>query len=271
MATARPLIEIQQRWSRLPGPDELLIERVRTGDGHHVFVYPFDGRLVHEGLAALVASRLAARRPVTVNVTANDYGFELLSGDPIEADEETWRWLLSADRLVEDLLACLNATQLARRRFRDIARVAGLILPGYPGEGRPVRHLQASSELFFDVFSDFDPGNMLLDQARREVLEEQLEVRRLKTTLDRIAGLRIVTEEPERLTPLAFPLWTEGLRQEQVSSETWSDRVSKMVVTLEEAASTEAPRGRSTDGRRRERAVRAGKRTGKRAGGPGDG
>ncbi len=237
MQAIRPLLEIQSQRSQIPSRDELLVERVASRDGEHVIVLPFEGRLVHEGLAALAAYRLSKLAPVTIHATSTDYGFDLHmprgSHRTLDINEHVLRSALCEDHLLDDLLACLNATQLARRRFRDVARVAGLILHGFPGQRKPARHLQASSEMFFDVFEQFDPGNLLLSQAKREVLEEQLEVRRLRRTLDRIAGLRLVIVDTPRLTPLAFPVWAEVLRGVHASSETWAQRVSRMSEQLE--------------------------------------
>ncbi|MDX2114005.1 MAG: ligase-associated DNA damage response DEXH box helicase [Planctomycetota bacterium] len=242
MHAVAPLLDIQRRWSRIPGPAELLIEMTESRDGHHAFLYPFEGRLVHEGLGALLGHRLAARAPRSVHVSANDWGIELLSPELLPGEEEHWRTLLSAENLLDDLLACLNSTELTRRQFRDIARVAGLLLPNFPGAGRQktARQLQASSELFFDVFTEFDPGNRLLEQARREVLEQQLEVGRLREALGRVEGQTLALVRTERLTPLAFPLWAEQLRSQQISSESWSQRVQKMVVLLEREADAPA-------------------------------
>lgn len=238
MLAVRPLLELQQRVSRLPGPAELLIETTRTRGAHHTFVFPFEGRLAHEGLAALLAHRIAQRRPITIAATVNDYGIELLTPSPLDIDAESWRRLLSTDDLLPDLLACLNTSALARRRFRDIARVAGLIHPGYPGRGhaKSSRQMQASSELFFDVFAEFDPANLLLDQARREVLDTQLEVRRLRASLERVREQTIETLETETVSPLAFPVWAESLRTQHVSSEKLEDRIKRMAEALNRAA-----------------------------------
>ncbi len=231
----RPLLELQAQWSRIPGDGELLIEAVRTRDGHHRFLYPLRGRSIHEGLGALLALRLTRASPRTVVVTVTDYGIELLSPEPFDLDESGWRALLGTDHLIEDLLACVDTGQLARRQFRDIARIAGLINVGYPGQSVSGRQLQASSELFFDVFRDFDPDNLLLDQAKREVLERQLEVARLRTALDAIAEETLSLVEPGRLTPLAFPLWAERLREQHLTSQSWENRVTAMVSKLENA------------------------------------
>jgi ATP-dependent Lhr-like helicase len=240
MAAAAPLLALQADRSHLPAQDELLIESTKTREGHHLFVYPFEGRLVHEGLGALLAYRLARQRPSTFSIAANDHGFELASPEPIIHSETQWRELLSTEGLVDDVLASLNAAQLARRVFRDIARVAGLIIPGFPGASRSTRHVQASSDLFYDVFTEFDPDNLLLDQARREVLERQMEFSRLREALLRMAAQRLILRTPALLTPFAFPLWADSLR-EQLTSERWTDRVGRMLQQLEQDAQAQPP------------------------------
>jgi ATP-dependent Lhr-like helicase len=237
MEAIRPILEIQARWSRIPAADELLIERVKTREGHHLFFFPFEGRLVHEGLAALFAYRISRLKPISFTFSMNDYGIELLSPDPAPLEEALAAGLLSPRNLLEDVPASLNATEMARRQFREIARVAGLVFQGFPYAGKSARQLQASSGLFFDVFTRYDPGNLLVSQAHREVLERQLESSRLGRTLERLAAGRVVLAEPKRTPPLAFPLLVDRTR-EAVSSESMADRVRRMQVALEKAADT---------------------------------
>lgn len=236
MQSLRPLLALQAAWSVVPGEDEFLIETTASRDGHHTFLYPLYGRLVHEGLGTLLAHRLTNETAQGITVTVNDYGIELLSPDPLNLSEDDWRALMRTEGLLDDLLAALNASQLARRAFRDIARVAGLISTGFPGDNVQNRHLQASSELFFDVFSEFDPENRLLVQAKREVLENQLEVTRLRGALDALAAMRLDLRATERLTPLAFPLWAERLREQHLTGQSWQEQVSKMALRLENEA-----------------------------------
>jgi ATP-dependent Lhr-like helicase len=235
MLAVRPVLDVQARWSRIPAADELLVERLMTRDGHHLLLYPFEGRTVHEGVAALLAYRLSRRRPQTFTLAVNDYGLELVSPDPIDVDAASLRPLLAADGLVDDVLASLNAGELAKRQFREIARVAGLVTPGLPNAGRTAKQLQASSGLFYDVFREYDPGNLLLAQARREVLDRQFEVSRLRAALGRVAGCAVVVTDPPRPTPFAFPLVVERLR-EAVSSERLADRVARLAAELERRA-----------------------------------
>lgn len=235
MEAVRSILEVQARWSRIPAADELLVERVRTREGHHLFLFPFEGRLVHEGLAALFAYRLSRLVPISFTFSMNDYGIELLSPDPAPLEEALAAGLLSPRGLLDDVPASLNATEMARRQFREIARVAGLVFQGFPHAGKSARQLQASSGLFFDVFTRYDPGNLLVSQAHREVLERQLESSRLGRTLERLAAGRVVITDPARTPPLAFPLLVDRTR-EAVSSESLGDRVRRMQVALERAA-----------------------------------
>ena len=235
MEALEPILEVQKRWSHIPSPDELLIERVKTREGHHLFFFPFEGRLVHEGLAALFAWRISRIMPITFSMSSNDYGFELLSSDEAPIDAAVEGGLLDPSNLVDDIPSSLNATEMARRQFREIARVAGLVFPGFPHSGKSARQLQASSGLFFDVFRRYDSGNMLLTQAHREVLERQLERTRLGHTLQRLSTSKVVITTPRRTPPLAFPLLVDRTR-ERVSSEKLADRIRRMQRTLERAA-----------------------------------
>jgi ATP-dependent Lhr-like helicase len=243
LEAVRPLLELQASLSRVPTPDEVLIETISLRDGFHAFVFLFGGRLAHEGLGAVLSLRLSRRFPASITAVGNDHGIELVTDEPIALGESDWRELLSPEGLVDDLLASVNASELARRQFREIARIAGLTHQGYPGRAAGAKMMQASSDMFFDVFDQFDPGNLLLSQARREVMEGQLEVRRLREVLESCVSRRLVLVEPASVTPLAFPLFAESMRATTVSSEAWEDRVRRMAVRLEEdAARRSGPR-----------------------------
>lgn len=241
MEAIRPLIEIQCRWSALPTSETLVIESMKSREGWHLFVYPFAGRSVHMGLASLFAYRIGRMQPSTFSIAINDYGFELLTPEPVDwtrifaAEMGSEVDLFSTDCLLEDVLGSLNATQLSQQRFREVARIAGLVFQGYPGQPKSNRQLQASSSLFFEVFRKHDAGNLLLTQAQREVLEQELELTRLRETLVELHGRRVAYREVKRATPFGFALMVERFR-EKVSTEKLSDRVARMVRELEKAA-----------------------------------
>lgn len=241
MQAVKPLLALQQAWSALPMAHRLVVEQLRSREGHHLFFYPFAGRLVHTGLASLLAYRIASRTPTTFSIAVNDYGFELLSARPVPLEELFPQAdlhdnaLLSSAQLLQDVMASLNATELAQRRFREIARVAGLIFQGYPGQPKSTRHLQASASLFFEVFRKHDAGNLLLSQAQSEVLEQELELERLRETLTELRARSLQAVIVARPTPFAFPLMVERFR-EKLTTEKLSSRVARLLQDLERAA-----------------------------------
>ena len=228
-----PLLALQARLASLPATGTLLAESIHARDGRHLFVYPFAGRQVHEGLASLLSLRWGRLQANTFSFAANDYGLVLAPANDCELDAVVLRELLSPNALLEDLRASLNLGELARRQFREIARVSGLLSPSLPGRTpRSQRQLQASSGLLYDVLQRFDPGHLLLAQAEQEVLSAQLEVSRLSATLADCAGRDIILHQLKSLTPLSFPLWAESMRG-QLSTEDWKTRVQRAAASLE--------------------------------------
>lgn len=230
-----PLFQLQKENSHIPSSDELLIEHIETKDGFHVFIYPFEGRLVHEAMAALLAYRISKILPISFSIAMNDYGFELLSDQPIPIDDTNVYELFSDQNLLTDIQKAVNASEMTKRKFRDIAVIGGLIFQGMPGEHVKQKHLQSSASLLFNVFSEYDPDNLLLRQAFNEVLEQQMEEARLRKMLNRISKSRIVICYPKQLTPFCFPIKVDSLR-ENISSEKLEDRIKKMQQQLEAAA-----------------------------------
>ena len=222
------LFELQQDLSHIPRESELLVEQIENKDGYHLLVYPFEGRQVHEAMSAILAYRIGQIIPITFSISMNDYGFELLSDQPVPVDDSNVRELFSSDNLLLDIQKSMNSTEMARRKFRDIAVIGGLIFQGMPGETKKARHLQSSAALLFNVFSEFDPNNILLRQSYHEVLTQQMDEVRLRQALQRIYESKIVLTFPKKETPLSFPIIVDGLSRINLSSEKLEDRVRKM-------------------------------------------
>ena len=238
MQAAQPMLETQARLSHLPRLGRLLLEQWRSREGHHLFIYPFAGRNVHLGLAQLLAWRLARAEPNTFSLSVNDYGLEILAAKPVDVSAALAAGLFSTQDLLADVLASLNSGELAQRRFREIARVAGLVFGGYPGAPKSLRQVQASSSLFFEVFRKYDAGNRLLGQAQTEVLQQELDLGHLAQTLQQLAGWEPDVVPLAVPSPFAVPLMVERLR-EQLSTEKLKDRIDRMLA--ESAAVLDAP------------------------------
>jgi len=238
MDAARPMLETQAALSRIPTPKTLLVEKLESREGQHLFLYPFAGRNAHIGLGSLLAWRLAKERPNTFSIVINDYGLELLSARPVDPTPLVDQSLFEEGDLLRDVLASLNSSELARRRFREIARVAGLISQGYPGQPKSTRQLQASSSLFYEVFRKYDEGNMLLSQAENEVLGQELDIQRLREVLKRMRSQRVVLVELAVPSPFALPLMVDRFR-EKLTTEKLQDRLERMLKEM----AREADRG----------------------------
>jgi len=235
MIAVRPLLELQERWSALPEAGVLVVEVLRTREGHHFFCYPFAGRIAHIGLASLIGWRAARHRPGTFSISANDYGFELLSSQPFDWAALIAEGLFSSERLAGDIMDSLNASELAMRRFREIARVSGLVYQGHPGQQKSARQLQASSGLFYEVFRKHDSDNLLLAQADAEVRLQELDLDRIARALDSMNTSRLALTHPKKPTPFSFPLIVGRIR-EKVSTEKLADRIERMLADLDKAA-----------------------------------
>jgi ATP-dependent Lhr-like helicase len=222
-----PLIQLQQEVSIVPALTQFLIEKLQSKDGCHLFLYPFEGRLVHEGLASLIAWRIARYKPYSFSLAFNDYGFELLSDQEIPLTILSDADVFSLKNLEKDVQSSINAVELARRRFKEIASVSGMIFKGYPGKSVREKHLQSSSHLLFEVLSDYDPYNLLLRQAYDESLYFQLEITRLRAALERINSQKHVEISLEQASPFSFPIMVDRLR-EKMSTEQLEDRIRKM-------------------------------------------
>lgn len=227
-----PLWDLQKERSHIPARDEFLIEQYKSEDGYHLFFYPFEGRLVHEGMAALLAYRLSLFKPLTFSIAMNDYGFELLADSAIPIEEALDSDVFSLTDLREDIMQSVNAVEMARRRFRDIASIAGLIFTGYPGQPIKDRHLQSSSQLIFNVLEDYEPENLLLQQAYEEALEFQLEEGRLRLALERIHEQKIIIQKIEKPSPFSFPIMVDRLSRDKLTSESLEEQVKKMKLAM---------------------------------------
>jgi ATP-dependent helicase Lhr and Lhr-like helicase len=225
------LLQLQESISHVPKSNELLIEQIETKDGYHLFCYPFEGRLVHEALASILAYRISQITPITFSFVMNDYGFELLSDQPIPVDDANVYELFTEKNLTADIQRSVNSTEMARRKFRDVAVIGGLIFQGNPGEQKKARHLQSSASLLFNVFTNYDPNNLLLRQAYTEVFDQQMEEVRLRNMMQRISNSNIIIKFPTQLTPFCFPIKVDSMR-EILSSEKLEDRVRKMQKQL---------------------------------------
>lgn len=228
-----PILDLQSKLSIVPDENTFLIESLQSRDGYHLFFYPFEGRMMHELMSALIAYRISQRFPVSLNMAMNDYGFEILSDVPISAEEIFEEDIFSLKNIEDDILHCVNESEMSRRKFREIASIAGLVFQGYPGKPTSFKHIQANSSLLFQVFEQYDPYNLLLKQAREEALNQQMEQEMFIQAMKKLNRLEIVVKHPTQFTPFSFPIMVDRLSRTNISSESVEDKVAKILAQME--------------------------------------
>ncbi len=224
-----PLLANQEERSHIPKEDEFLVEMIKNREGYHLFMYPFEGRLVHEVMAALIAYRISKLAPISFSMAMNDYGFELFSDKEIPLNEENLEKILTRDNLMTDVTSSINAAEMASRKFRDIAVISGMVVQNFPGQQRSNKSLQSSAGLIFKVLEDHDPNHFLVRQAYTEVFNMQLQEQRLVEAFKRIEKSKIVLKFANAFTPLSFPIKVDSLRQ-TLTSEDLDARIQKLIL-----------------------------------------
>lgn len=227
-----PILDLQAKLSVVPDRNTFLIETHRSEEGFHLFFYPFEGRMIHELMSALIAYRISQSVPVSLNMAMNDYGFELLSDVYISPEEIMEEDIFSLKNIERDILHCVNESEMSRRKFREIASIAGLVFQGYPGKPMTFKHVQANSSLLFQVFEQYDPENLLLKQAHKEALNQQMEQEKFVQAMKKINGLNIVIQHPVQFTPFSFPLMVDRLSRSNISSEPIEDKIAKILAQM---------------------------------------
>ncbi len=223
-----PLLMNQEERSHIPKEDEFLVELIKNREGYHLFMYPFEGRLVHEVMSALIAYRISKLAPISFSMAMNDYGFELFSDKEIPLNDENLHKILSRENLMTDVISSINSAEMARRKFRDIAVISGMVIQNYAGKQRSNKSLQSSAGLIFKVLEDYDPNHFLVRQAYTEVFNAQLQEQRLVEAFKRIEKSKIILKFANTFTPLSFPIKVDSLRQ-TLSSEGLDARIQKLI------------------------------------------
>ena len=228
----KSIFKQQNRESKIPNSDELLIERFKTREGFHTLFYLFEGYAVNEAISSLLAYRISLLRPITFTISVNDYGFELLSDQEFDRNIFLENNLLTKEYLLDDLSKSVNISEMSRRKFREIAVISGLVFQGYPRRPVKTKHLQSGSQLFYDVFKEHEPENLLYLQAINETFDHGIESPRIQRSFEKIENLKIVWKDCKYPTPFSFPLITDRIRS-KLSSESVEDRIRKMYLKLE--------------------------------------
>ena len=229
----KPILNRQKNVSNIPNEKEFLVEIYKTKKFQSLFAFTLEGKFANEGIAFLWALRFAKKSKTTFNITSNDLGFCLTTYQDFDFSiiHKELSNLINTNNLEDDLENAINFSELTKRKFKNIAQISGLV-NNNPIKSKSSSQINISAGLIFDVFKKYENEHLLIKQAHREAIKYELEIDRIKKSLDRIANLKLIVKETKEPSPFAFPLLVERLSN-TVSNETIETRIKKLIDSYE--------------------------------------
>lgn len=197
----REWLEVQDWRSRLPEPDELLVESFPHQGRYYTVFYPFEGWNAHQSIGMLATRRMEERGLGPLGFVANDYALAVWGMKPVDDPAA----LLSPDILTHEFVAWVQNSYLLRRAFREVAVIAGLVERQHPGRRKSGRQVTFSTDLIYDVLRKYEPDHLLLEAAWADARTRMTDIARIGAVLDR-ASRQTVHVHLDRVSPLAVPL-----------------------------------------------------------------
>ena len=197
----REWLEVQQHRSRLPQPDELLVETFPLEGRHYMVMYSFEGWNAHQSLGMLITKRMEVAGLKPLGFVANDYAIAVYGLEPITDPAP----LLSPDILEQEFVEWVEQSQLLKRAFREVAVIGGLVERQHPGKRKTGRQVSFSTDLIYDVLRKYEPEHLLMKAAWEDARARMTELGRLARLVERAAA-QMVHVVATRVTPMAVPL-----------------------------------------------------------------
>jgi len=194
-------LEVQERRSTIPEPNQLLIETFPHEAVHYIVAYSFEGWNAHQSLGMLITRRMESAGLKPLGFVANDYGLACYSLEPVRDPKP----LFSADILEREFIEWVENSYLLRTAFREVAVIGGIVERQHPGKRKTGRQVSFSTDLIYDVLRRYEPAHLLLRAAWDDARARMTELGRLVRLVDRAAATMLHVET-ERITPMAVPL-----------------------------------------------------------------
>jgi ATP-dependent Lhr-like helicase len=197
----REWLEVQDRRSRIPEPNELLVETFPHEGLHYMVAYSFEGWNAHQSLGMLLTKRMEKAGLKPTGFVANDYGLACYGLEPIPDPKS----LFSPDILEREFIEWVENSYLLKTAFREVAVIGGLVERQHPGRRKTGRQVSFSTDLIYDVLRKYEPQHLLLRAAWDDARARMTELGRLVRLVDRAAAT-MVHVTADRITPMAVPL-----------------------------------------------------------------
>ncbi len=212
-APVQEWLKFQQKYSKLPDTDTLLVETFQRGERHYLVAYGFEGRNAHQTLGMLLTRRMERGHLKPIGFVATDYAIAIWSlekvGNPIS--------LFTPDILGDELEEWMADSTMLKRSFRQVATISGLIDRKYPGKDKTKKQVTINSDLIYDVLRKYQPDHILLEATRQDSARGLTDIRRLSDLLNRFEN-KITHMELPRISALAVPLLLEVGRESVMST-----------------------------------------------------
>jgi ATP-dependent Lhr-like helicase len=197
----RDWLEVQDRRSRIPEPNELLVETFPHEGLHYMVAYSFEGWNAHQSLGMLITRRMESAGLKPTGFVANDYGLACYGLEQIRDPKA----LFSPDILEREFVEWVENSYLLKTAFREVAVIGGLVERQHPGRKKTGRQVSFSTDLIYDVLRKYEPQHLLLRAAWDDARARMTELGRLVRLVDRAAAT-MVHVDLDRITPMAVPL-----------------------------------------------------------------
>jgi ATP-dependent Lhr-like helicase len=197
----REWLEVQDRRSVIPEPQQLLVETFEHEKLHYMVAYSFEGWNAHQSLGMLITRRMENAGLKPLGFVANDYGLACYGLEPIRDPKA----LFSPDILEQEFVDWVEQSLLLKTAFREVAVIGGLVERHHPGKKKSGRQVSFSTDLIYDVLRRYEPGHLLLRAAWDDARARMTELGRLVRLVDR-ASATMLHVDTDRITPMAVPL-----------------------------------------------------------------
>jgi ATP-dependent helicase Lhr and Lhr-like helicase len=196
----------------IPHDQLILIEHVNDERGMHKAVFhSLYGRRVNDCLSRALAFAIGRTQHRDVDVSINDNGFVISCPKKIQVASAFD--LLKSEKFDSVMESAIDTSEVLRRRFRHCAGRALMILRTYKGRTRRVGKQHVSSTILLSTIRELGNDFFILREARREVLEDLMDIENAKKVLAGIESKKILIKEiqTDLPSPFAFNLSLMGI------------------------------------------------------------
>jgi ATP-dependent helicase Lhr and Lhr-like helicase len=188
----------------------ILIEYFNDGIEKKIIFHTMFGRRVNDCLSRAIAFLVGRLSHKDVEVGMNDNGFYIAGDKKLRVGHALK--LLKSDKLDLVMDSAIEKSEIFKRRFRHCAGRSFLILRNYLGKKKRVGRQQVSSMILMSALKSIDPDFSILREAKREVLEDLMDINNARNIVKQIeeGKIKIVEIETSIPSPFAFKVALQG-------------------------------------------------------------